>query len=152
YQWLLNSVARSHFAALRPGRTAMSHLQYVTSVLLTWWVVPLSQFVLWLRYLHRHDWGGTVLHIVVSSIAVGVATLLMQLAMRSLEGESRRPQMALLWPWRGVIAAGFTTMILIVLSWGAIEGPPVRPALDEGPVHQYGRFDSRTWVPQLFHA
>ena len=152
YQWLLNSMARSHFAPLRPGRTAMSHLQYATSVLLTWWAVPLGQLVLWARYLHRHDWIGTSLHVAMSALAIGSATLLMQLAVRALEGESRRFKVSSLWVWRSVLTTTATVVLLWVLSWGAIEGPPVRPVLDEGPVRHYAWFDVRTWVPRLFHA
>lgn len=53
--WLLLGLVQAHFARLRPNRTFFSRFQHVVSIFLAWWSVPLTLFLLWGRYLRRHE-------------------------------------------------------------------------------------------------
>jgi hypothetical protein len=146
YPWLLNSVARAHFERLRSEHSVLSFVQYETTILLTWWVVPLTQALFWLRYLTRHEWVGTTLQVIMTFASVTSATIFLSLAASTLEGKAQELRF---WPlresyrrWIGwltpatVIAAG-----LILLSFGAIESGP-----------GFAAADPRSWVPKLLTA
>ncbi len=152
YPWLLNGLVRPHFQRLRGERTVISRLENLVSIGLAYWVVPSTLFLFWGRYLSRHDWSGTVLHILLLVGSVGAAIMLHRLAVRTL----RRTAAEFLWrkPW----ADSRTYQVAVVLVIGAIfapisigaingvpgwvnERPPADLPIQEGP---------RTWVPRAF--
>ena len=49
-----------------------------------WWLAPVTLVLIWARYLVRHDWAGTWLHIVLVAIAVFSAILLHRFAKAGL--------------------------------------------------------------------
>jgi hypothetical protein len=65
YPWLLNGLVVSHlrWLQLRYMRPILSRLETGLSILLGWGVVPITLLLFWIRYLPRHDWGGTTLHV-----------------------------------------------------------------------------------------
>ena len=63
YPWLLNGLVRAHVQRLKRGRPALSRFEACISIVLAWWLVPLTLMMFWLRYLPRHDWSGTILQI-----------------------------------------------------------------------------------------
>ena len=73
YPWLLNKLVRRHFNLLQEGRPFIAHQQEWIIIFLAWWAVPLTFFGFWLRYLPRHDWFGTGLHIVFLILSVAMA-------------------------------------------------------------------------------
>jgi uncharacterized protein YjbI with pentapeptide repeats len=146
YPWMLNSIARMHFARLRSERGLLSVLQYWTTIMLTWWIVPLTEAVFWMRYLPRHEWGGTAIHVILAGCSVAGATIFLRLAASTLEGCADDVR---IWPLResfkGLLACfGPAAAVLIVLgtlSFGAIEGGI-----------GYARVDPRSFVPSFFAA
>ena len=74
YPWLLNGLVRRHFPRLMEGRSRLVKFKELTTIFLAWWTIPLTLCALWLRYLPRHDWPGTLLHIIVlgASVALGI--------------------------------------------------------------------------------
>jgi len=70
YPWLVTGLVRAHFKRLRKDRPAFSRLQALISILLAWWVVPFTMLLFWIRYLKRHDWFGTSLHILLFSVSI----------------------------------------------------------------------------------
>jgi hypothetical protein len=65
--WLLNDLVRAHSPKLNVNRPFLSYLQLWISVLLAWWVVPITLFLFGGRYLPRHEWAGTIFHVRCSS-------------------------------------------------------------------------------------
>ncbi len=152
YPWLLNGLVRRHFKLLQEDRPLMAKLKELVTILLAWWVVPATLFGFWLRYLPRHEWGGTSLHIGLLVVSAALAVIFYRSAARTLRGAERQP---FGWraPWRdrrayqsaGVVLAG---VVLSVLSYGAIEG--VRK-LEFGIFRTDPDFtDVRRWVPWAF--
>jgi len=48
-------------------------LEQMLAEFITWWFIPLTLSAFWLRYLSRHDWRGSALHVVLLSAAVWTA-------------------------------------------------------------------------------
>ncbi len=126
YPWLLNGLVRRHFKLLKEGRPPIARVEEWVTVFLAWWVVPGTLFGFWLRYLPRHDWGGTWLHIGLTVATILAAAVFYSSAARTLRGDQRQP---FRWKtsWRdrrsyqtvGVVIVGF---MLWGLSDGAING------------------------------
>jgi uncharacterized protein YjbI with pentapeptide repeats len=89
--WLLNGLVSAHFVRLRRERPPLSRVQEWLSILLAWWAVPLTLFVFWGRFLPRHDWFGTSLHIGLLAVAIGFGWMSYRLACRTLRGARRTP-------------------------------------------------------------
>lgn len=130
--WLLNGLVSAHFARLRRERPALSRVQQWLSILLAWWVVPVTLFVFWGRFLPRHDWFGTGLHIGLLAAAIGFAWMSYRLACATLRGAPRKP---FLWAhaWRdrrmllrvaGVLGTVVVGLAFYFVSFLAIEGVP----------------------------
>jgi uncharacterized protein YjbI with pentapeptide repeats len=141
--WLLNDLVRAHLPRLNVNRPFLSYFQLWISVLLAWWVVPITMFLFWGRYLPRHERAGTTLHVALLMISLTAALRLHRLGIATLRGTERKPLR-----WRGMLTsrvgcqtAAFTVAVGVlfgIVSWGAIMGVPS------------GRSEGhRTWVPRL---
>lgn len=158
--WLLNDLVRSHLSLLNVNRPFLSYLQLWLSVLLAWWLVPLTLFLFWGRYIRKHDPVVTALHIVVLSFSLLAAFFLYRLAVATLRGRAREP-----FRWKqvlksrrgymGAIAGSVVLALLTLVSLGAIRGnPSFSPLL----IHNFqakgfhlgpDALDRRTWVPRF---
>ena len=150
YPWLLAGLVRSHFARLGERRPALSRLQNCVSVVLTWWVVPLTLFVFWARYLVRHEWIGSGLQILLLVVSAGFGILSYCLARAILRGAEthpfqwQRPGLAVVTISTGALAFG---ALFVFISLGAIEGEPPQYTRDGEAVL---RGKPATWVPYAF--
>lgn len=127
--WLLNDLVRAHMPKLNRERPFMSYFQLWISVLLAWWVVPITIFLFWGRYLPRHERIGTTFHVALLMISVTAALRLYRLAVSTLQGAERKA-----FSWRGIPthrggyqAAAIAIVVAAlfgVISWGAIMGVP----------------------------
>jgi uncharacterized protein YjbI with pentapeptide repeats len=89
--WLLNDLVRAHVPRLKADRPFMSYFQQFISIILAWWLVPLTLMCFWLRYLPRHGSYGTDLHVGLLAISIMAAVFLYRLAARTLRGAARKP-------------------------------------------------------------
>jgi hypothetical protein len=89
YPWLLNGLIRTHFKLLRIDQRPLSRIESIVTVFLAWWLVPLTLLAFWLRYIPRHDWWGTSIHVVLTVFAIGFAITSYQTAVRMLRGEAQ---------------------------------------------------------------
>ncbi len=151
--WLLNDLVRAHLPKLNVDRPFLSYLQLCISVLLAWWVVPITMFLFWGRYLTRHERVWTILHIVLLVTSIIAAVWLYKLAVSTLSGTERKPftWKSALMSRRGYFTAAFAIVLAVVLGlaslgtrWGipwdkAEPIPGVRPGIS-------GRW---TWAPRL---
>lgn len=161
YPWLLTGLVYSFNPYLKDRRPPLSRLQAGVSLLVAWWLMPLTILLFWARYLRRHDWLGTWLHILVLVGAIGAGILLYQLAIATLRGQRKKPA-----SFKSAITSGASYLrtlwglglgaMLYFLSLGAIEGIPPdfetvegQPSLIDADLSQ---FDPRKWVPQMFSA
>jgi uncharacterized protein YjbI with pentapeptide repeats len=144
--WLLNDLVRAHLPKLNVDRPFLSYFQLWISVLLAWWVVPITLFLFWGRYLRRHDWLGTAFHVAILAISTTAAIRLYALAVATLGGTARK---AFSWRQtarigRGCRVAAFgvaLAALFAIASAGAIMGIPMW--------HNASGKDPRRWVPQI---
>jgi uncharacterized protein YjbI with pentapeptide repeats len=87
--WLLNDLVRSHFARLKDGRPFLSYFQAWISILLAWWLVPITLCLFWMNYLRKHDRIGGTLHSLLLALAIFSAVRLYRIAGETLRGHER---------------------------------------------------------------
>jgi uncharacterized protein YjbI with pentapeptide repeats len=124
YLWLLSSLVHTYWMRLRGiggDPRALLLLQKWFTVLLAWGVVPGTLFLFWGRYLPRHDWAGTVLHILLVAGAIAAGIGFRRLTTVTLSG---RREEATYWG-KTVVAAVVSGTLLSLLSLGAIGGIPL---------------------------
>ncbi|HUI44354.1 MAG TPA: pentapeptide repeat-containing protein, partial [Terriglobia bacterium] len=153
--WLLNDLVRAHLARLKADRPFMSYFQQAISLVLAWWLVPITLLMFWGRYLPRHDynWLGTKFHVALLAISIAAAGFLYSLASGTLRGAVRRP---FSW-WRVVksgraysalailvaIGAGFA-LVSVGAIWGVRSGQGEPASADPWPAAS-GRY---SWAPR----
>jgi uncharacterized protein YjbI with pentapeptide repeats len=127
--WLLNDLVRAHLPKLNINRPFLSYLQLWISVVLAWWVVPITMFLFWGRYLPRHERTGTTFHVALLVISLTTALRLYWLAVTTLRGTERKP---FRWKelltsrveYRAAACAVVVGVLFGVVSWGARWGVP----------------------------
>ena len=87
YPWLLNRLVRRHFRRLKTDRPLRVHLQDLVVIILAWFVVPFTMLGFWFRFLSRHDWIGTCLHIVLIAFTVAAGCIFFRLYALTLQGK-----------------------------------------------------------------
>lgn len=87
--WLLLGLVRSHFKHLKDQRTFSDRLQVWVSIALGWWAVPATLFLLWLRYVRRHDAVWTAWQVGLLTVATAVGIYYYRRAVRTLQGEAQ---------------------------------------------------------------
>lgn len=148
--WLLSDLVRSHVSKLSAGRPFFSYLQKWISILLAWWLLPVTLVLFWARYLSRHELLGTVFHCALTSICVSAAVFLYGLAARTLSGTERK---AFAWSSAlrntraygafAVVAAA--AVLLFVISIGAVKGARLPTSDRDWWPRSYG---PSSWVPR----
>ncbi|HEY2914450.1 MAG TPA: pentapeptide repeat-containing protein [Candidatus Angelobacter sp.] len=152
--WLLNDLVRSHFVKLKDGRPFLSYFQSWISVVLAWWLVPVTLFAFWLRFLRRHDLLWTMVHALLLALVINSAVRLYSIANRTLRGEGRPG-----FRFRGMLQRRSTYLqavfaillgaLIIAMSLGTIFGDLYWPPHEA----RMGFLTSspRTWMPWLLH-
>ena len=130
YPWLLNGLVRAHFKNLDPGERQLSRLENLLSILLAWWVIPLTLVAFWLFFLPRHDWIGTGLQVVLIAVTTGFGIYSYRLAVETLSGtvkphereedeppEQERDEPLWTWPWiwSNYCPDRWTSLILVLV-------------------------------------
>ena len=126
YPWLLSGLVRGQFVHLRGGRSSLSRLQNFVSVILAWWLVPITLVRFWARYLSRHDRPWTIVHIALVTLSVAAAVILFRAATRTLRRlePDRRTLASLREGIDSYLAIVVACLVLIEITWPAIETAP----------------------------
>lgn len=148
--WVLGPWAAERVAP-HEQRGPLSRLQAVLAVAVGWWLVPATVVWFWARYLHRHDWTVTTLHVITLTVAFVAAVGFLRLATltvprRHVTTAHARPVSARSsrWAWwqRSVPHSPMLITAIIVLaafgttSYTAIHG--VHAGLTTPAVHEQG--------------
>jgi hypothetical protein len=75
YPWLVNAIVRRQYTILAKDESLLSRLEVLGTVFLAWWAVPFILLRFWLRYLPRHDWVGTGLHLGFFAASISLAII-----------------------------------------------------------------------------
>jgi uncharacterized protein YjbI with pentapeptide repeats len=149
--WYLMGLVRRHFRWQGESRSAMIAFETVLSTVLAYWIVPVTMFFFWLRYLTRQDFRGTLLHVFLLTVSVATATSVPFVVSRVLRpGDIRLPKSKniirmILGTTRAALATG---CILFVISLGVNRGLPSDhiAAAEESPA------DPRRWASMVFQS
>jgi uncharacterized protein YjbI with pentapeptide repeats len=144
YPWLLNGLVRKHFKKLELAQRPLTRVENFISIFLAWWAVPFTLLAFWLRFLPRHDWLGTTLHVSLIAGAAWFGVYSYRLAVRTLSGgatatqeEKGGDQRLRVRIWRafrrylpsGMEAASAGLAIVVVLSAGVWIDPGDPPPI-----------------------
>ncbi|MFQ5935237.1 MAG: pentapeptide repeat-containing protein [Acidiferrobacterales bacterium] len=119
YPWLFNGLVRRHFWLLSK-RSPIAKFEELITIVLAWWVVPITLYGLWIVYLPRHEWWGTGLHIVLLVLCIAAGVIFYVSAARTLRGDEPLPS-----SWktvrqdRGSLVIGLAVVLLFLgnLLW-----------------------------------
>jgi uncharacterized protein YjbI with pentapeptide repeats len=129
----------------------MTAFETVLSTVLAYWIVPVTMFFFWLRYLPRQDFRGTLLHVFVITLAVVTATCVPFVVSRVLRpGDIRMPKSKniirmILGTTRAALACG---CILFLFSFGVNRGLP----FDRGTSAEGSTADVKRWAAMVFQS
>jgi len=149
--WYLMGLVRRHFRWQGESRSTMTAFETVLSTVLAYWIVPVTLFFFWLRYLPRQDFRGTLLHVFLMTLSVATATCVPFVVSRVLRpGDIRIPKSKnilrmILGTTRAALAAG---CILFVISLGVNRGLPA----DRNAAATGSPSDPRRWAALVFQS
>ena len=126
YPWLVIAIVRRHYSILAQDKSLLARLEVLGTVLLAWWAVPLSLMGFWIRYLPRHDWVGTGLHIGFLAASISLAIIFHLSAKNTISAnkaaQSNYRVFQISRSVRYPLYVGICTALIIILSFGAING------------------------------
>jgi uncharacterized protein YjbI with pentapeptide repeats len=138
--WFARWPARSRMKWLREHTPSLAALEAGISMLLLYWLVPLTMVLFWARYLTVQDLRGTMLHVLLVVVASAAALYFTRAASRGYKTSSRQPRPGNSWVRQTVAPA--LGVLLALLSFGVIRGLP----------HDTGRGADSTGGPQTWAA
>ena len=149
--WYLMGLVRRHFRWQGESRAAMTAFESALSAVLAYWIVPVTLFFFWLRYLTRQDFRGTLLHVFLVTAAVATATSVPFVVSRVLRPgdillpKSKNVLRMILGTTRAALAVG---CILFVISLGVNRGLPS----DKTGSPPGSAADPRRWAATVFQS
>jgi Pentapeptide repeats (8 copies) len=87
-----DGLVRAHFKNLEVDQRLLTRVENFISIFLAWWVVPLTLLAFWIRFLPRHDWWVTALHVALIAAAAWFGVYSYRLAVRTLSGGATATQ------------------------------------------------------------
>ncbi|MEE8574897.1 MAG: pentapeptide repeat-containing protein [Thermodesulfobacteriota bacterium] len=89
YPWLMSGLIYKYFSRLEDKRPPLINVQSFILKMLAWWLVPLTLVSFYFRFLSRHGWYVTALHILLILLAVYFGLLFYNIGMKRLKGIDR---------------------------------------------------------------
>jgi uncharacterized protein YjbI with pentapeptide repeats len=86
--WLLTNLVRADFKHLRRTPPPLAGMENLLTILLAWWLVPLTLLALWVGYLPAHYWRGTSLLVALIGVTAMFGRHSYRLARATLRGEA----------------------------------------------------------------
>jgi uncharacterized protein YjbI with pentapeptide repeats len=150
-RWYLMGPIRPFLRWTREPHSAVGMVECYVAIGLAYWAVPAVLFLFWVRYLVMQDYRGTLLHVVLFTLASAAACALPRVVRRVLRPgdwtDESTPQFLhdVLRATRVPVLVGMTVFLL---SLGVIRGLPgdtnLRP--------EVGRADPRRWAATAFES
>jgi uncharacterized protein YjbI with pentapeptide repeats len=150
-RWYLMGPIRPYLRWMRDPHSAVGMVECYVAILLAYWAVPAVLFFFWLRYLVMQDYRGTLLHVLLFTVASAAACSMPRVVKRVLRPgdwtEESTPQFLrdVLRATRVPVLVGLT---LFLLSLGVIRGLPGETNLRP----EVGRGDPRRWAATAFQT
>lgn len=147
--WYLMGLVRKHFRWTRDARSTFAAMEMVVATALAYWIVPVTLFMFWLRYLVKQDFRGTLLHAVLLTLSITAATCVPALVARVLTpGDIWQKS-------KNLFLEGFATVrpalmfgaVVLLLSLGVMRGLPA----DADIAPERSTANPLRWAAQVFH-
>lgn len=148
-RWYLMGPIRPYLRWARDPRSPLGLAECYVAMLLAYWAAPAVLLCFWLRYLVLQDYRGTLLHVLLITLASTAAFALPRIVKRVLrpgdwaEESTQHFLHDVLKALRVPVAGG---VVLFLLSLGVIKGLPADSKLRP----EVGRGDPRRWAATLF--
>ena len=146
YPWLVNAIVRRHYRLLSQHQSPMDRIEAFGTIVLAWWIVPITLMGFWIRYLPSHEWVGTGLHVGFIVTSVFMAVIFYRSMGKRLRSEASEERDREFFQSHGnlvlILCMGLMGLFFGLVSYGAING--VRADKDFNPT------DVRMAVPWLF--
>jgi uncharacterized protein YjbI with pentapeptide repeats len=149
--WIITGLLRAHFRWLNQDAPSTRFIEKAISMLLAYWIVPITILCFWGRYLTQQDMHGTLLHVLLFAAATGVAVYSTTRVGRPEEAWASEKKIS-----AGILEkakslslsrlSGAIVVVLFLLSLGTIKGVPH----DVGRAPQFAAADIRRWGPSVF--
>lgn len=149
--WYLMGPIRPYLRWTRDPKSPLTMVECVLSKLLAYWAVPAMLFVFWVRYLVMQDYRGTLLQVILLTLACGAACTMPRVVARVLRpgdwtDESTKQFLHDVFAaFRVPLALG---AVVFLLSMGVIRGLPA----DASARPDIKREDPRRWAATAFQA
>jgi uncharacterized protein YjbI with pentapeptide repeats len=149
--WYLMGLVRRHFRWHGDKLSAMTTFETALSTTLAYWIVPATLFFFWVRYLSRQDFRGTLLHVLLITLAVATAAGLPFVVKRVLRpGDIRLPKSKnilrlILGTTRAALVVGG---VMLLFSIGVNRGLPY----DRSSGQNDSPADIRRWGSMVFQS
>jgi uncharacterized protein YjbI with pentapeptide repeats len=149
--WYLMGLVRRHFRWHGDKLSAMTTFETALSTTLAYWIVPATLFFFWVRYLSRQDFRGTLLHVLLITLAVATAAGLPFVVKRVLRpGDIRMPKSKnilrlILGTTRAALVVGG---VMLLFSIGVNRGLPY----DRSTGQNDSPADIRRWGSMVFQS
>jgi uncharacterized protein YjbI with pentapeptide repeats len=85
--WLLTNLVRTEFDRLRATAAPFTRLENLLSIVMAWWLVPITLFTIWARYLPAHDLVGLTSLALLLAATTSFGRHTFRLARATLRGE-----------------------------------------------------------------
>jgi uncharacterized protein YjbI with pentapeptide repeats len=148
-RWYLMGPIRPFLRWSRDPRSPLGLVECYVAMMLAYWAVPAALFCFWLRYLVVQDYRGTLLHVLLFTLATTAACAMPRIVKRVLrpgDWAEESTQHFLRDVLRALRMPAATGAVLFLLSLGVIRGLPA----DSKARPEVGRGDPRRWAASLF--
>ena len=142
YPWLLIRSFTDR-QGLSSARSFM--LPKLIIIFLVWCLVPVTLLLFWARYLPKHEWIGTGLHMALLLVSIGFGVRSYRLAALNIRGLAN-PSFQWTRPWLDVRTYRVFALLVIGVVLGGLSSGAIHGVRTSDPV----RYDIRTWVPLAF--
>jgi len=147
---ILLGLLRTHFRWMNQDPPSTRMIEKAISVLLAYWIVPGTLLLYWARYLTLQEMHGTILHMLLAIVAMGVAVYatirIGRPRERWTEGKSDKSVSTRLIRVKPLPMAIGLGVMLAFVSVGVFTGVPH----DASRAPQFGSANIRRWVPTAF--
>ena len=127
--WFITGLVCSYFPQLQTQKPAFLRTQKFLSLLLVWWIVPLTLIFIWIGYLKARFWPITCLQLGTIALAIFLGRRTWEVARATLRADTPRPGK------QDLLIAAAATLALLFCSEEVINLVP--PLLEPELVAQY---------------
>jgi len=151
--WIIKGLLRTHFRWMNQDAPSTRFIEKAISMMLAYWLVPVTLLGFWGRYLTAQDMHGSLLQVILFAAATGVAVYSTTRVGRPEEpwASDKKLTAGIFRRLKSLSFArliGAIVVILFLLALGTVKGIPH----DVARAPRFAATDIRRWAPSVFWA